>query len=219
MINKVLLFLNITFLRIFRPKFKQWTILQDKQANVYAEIKNKADISLSVFDYLKTAFLIPVDYSALFWKDVLFAFIKIVNLLRPTDKPILNNNTFEENTMPWDYFGRTWYFFLHLFAKNYGWSERKIASLNVDDAVSLLQEILVDEQLEKEFYWQLSDISYKYDSATKKSTLIRLPRPAWMTGTKQSTMLVKVKIPVNLMPTGVVINLMDNNETKKTFSN
>lgn len=103
---------------------------------------------------------------------------------------------------PWDYEGRTWHFYSHLLAKHYGWTLEYISQLHPSDALAKIQEILTDEQLEREFQHSLSDVAYPYNSQTKKSEFHPLSRPFWMRPKIKET--PKIKIPAIYMPIGVV---------------
>jgi hypothetical protein len=76
----------------------------------------------------------------------------------------------------------------------------------VEDALSKIQEIIVEDQLEKEFFYGLSEVAYHYDKSTKTSKFVPMPRPHWMRA--QPKPIQRFKIPVSMMPMGVVI--MDN---------
>lgn len=77
------------------------------------------------------------------------------------------------------------------------------SELDPDDGVALLQEILTDDQLEKEWQWSLSEIAYPYNPDTKKSEFKNLPRPVWMQ--KEIRKPVKqIKIPASMLPVGIV---------------
>jgi len=79
--------------------------------------------------------------------------------------------------------------------------------------LALIQEILTDDQLEKEFAHSLSEVAYEYSSQTKKSHKVPLDRPVWMRP-KFIKAEKKIKIPANLIPIGNTINLSDEIEKK-----
>lgn len=117
--------------------------------------------------------------------------------------PILMSKE-KSKKMPWEYEGRTWYFWLNMFADRYGWSEDQIGRLDIDDAIGLYQEILVERQIRDEFEWGLHEVAYEYIPATKKSKYRPLPRPDWMVqyapGEKKP--VKKTKILKAMMPVG-----------------
>ena len=137
-----------------------------------------------------------------------FAECSLVN--QPTTEiPLLKAKEKGED-VPWDYIGRDWYWWVNLFAHNYGWKSEDVAKLDIDDAVALLQEIQVDEQMEKEWRYGLSELAYEYVPSTKKSKFRPLPRPDWMMVTKENykpKTPKKVKILASMMPMGNIVNL------------
>ena len=146
-----------------------------------------------------------------FWLDVVEVYNKILQANLPTkDFPILQAKE-KGKPLPWEYSGRSWYFWLHLFASSYGWSTGQIGNLDIDTAIALFQEIETDSQLEKEWQWGLSEVSYSYDKATKRSRFNSLPRPSWMRPAVGAPKPVKTeRMPANAVPMGVVINLDGN---------
>lgn len=144
----------------------------------------------------------------IFWLDTVELFRKTVDLNAPIkDFPILRARD-KSDPEPWEYVGRSWYFWVNLLASNYGWSEEQIGALDIDTAIGLYQEIQVNNQLKDEFQWGLSETSYSYDKTTKKSRLTRMPRPRWMTRAVEKKKTVKkTKIPSVSMPIGVIEKL------------
>lgn len=147
------------------------------------------------------------------WFDVLTAFLACVEKNSPTIKfPILTNAKEKNEKAPWEYKGRSWYFWLNIFAKNYGWQEEYIGNLDIDTAIGLLQEITIDEQLDKEFTYGLSEVAYPYNESTKKSVYKPLERPDWMKPIVPEPK--KIKIRADMLPMGVVINVQEQREKK-----
>jgi hypothetical protein len=123
--------------------------------------------------------------------------------------PMLSSESSDEQ-LPWDYIGRDWYWWVNLFASNYGWSENIIEVLDVDDAIGLYQEILVQEQMQREWEHGHSEMSYSYDKGTKESKYVPLERPKWMQVTKdnyKSKPIKTVTIRKDMLPVGNVVNL------------
>ena len=117
----------------------------------------------------------------------------------------------------WDYEGRTWYSWVHDLAHAYGWSMEYIAELDIDDASSLLQELIIDDQLEKEFYWMTSEIAYPYNESSKKSEFKPLDRPIWMRDEIRSIKEGKdqtVRILKEHLPVGNIIKLYKDTDVK-----
>ena len=158
------------------------------------------------------------NYLKSFWLDVvkLLSETQYANL-PSKDFPMLSGKKKEESDpLPWEYEGRSWYFWLNLFSANYGWDEKQIRELDVDSAIGLYQEILIEEQLKQEWEWGLSEVSYSYDKNTKKSKFNKLPRPDWMLpiAPKVRKPVKKIKILRAFMPQGNVVSLMeDENES------
>jgi hypothetical protein len=71
---------------------------------------------------------------------------------------------------------------------------------DVDVALAHIQEILTDEQLEREFYWGTSEIAYPYNPTTKQSKFSPLTRPYFMAA--PAPQLKRIQIPRGLMPVG-----------------
>jgi hypothetical protein len=95
---------------------------------------------------------------------------------------------------------------LNLFAKHYGWDEESIGAMDIDSALGLYQELLMDEQFEHEWQWSLSEIAFPYNSATKKQEYKPLQRPEWMLPLSP-TQLPVIKIRKDMLPMGNIIDL------------
>ena len=165
-------------------------------------------VSSNIFSYLATALGIDNTFSDLPWTEVATAFSAIQKLNTPTYKFPLLNATAEDKLPDWDYTGRDWYVWVYLLAREFGWNIEYISMLNVDDAIALVQEILVKEQLDKEWQWGLSEMSHVYDSSSRTSKFKPLPRPNWMEN-KHIEMPKVVKINKALIPVGRVVRFKD----------
>jgi len=131
---------------------------------------------------------------------------------------ILSNNTIKSNivflTPPpekkeykedrWNFDGRIFAQWIDVLAKTYGWDIDKILDLDVNMAVYLIQEILVNQQFEKEFTYSLSELAYRYDPQSKKSNFQPLHRPYWMEERIDVVMNKPVRMLKKLMPHGVI---------------
>jgi hypothetical protein len=92
---------------------------------------------------------------------------------------------------------------LHIFSSTYGWDEDRIANLDIDTAIGLLQEILITEQLDHEWQFSITELAYPYNETTKKSSFRPLPRPDWM-----KKIIPKVtKIRKDFLPLGNIIGV------------
>lgn len=138
------------------------------------------------------------------WINTVFSFTKILNESQPDRKlPFVKDApNKEDKPSAWDYEGRSWFYWANLFSKAYGWTLEYIAELETNDALALAQEILTEEQLDKEFAYGLSEVAYPYNSSTKKSSYKPLPRPYWMKETTSD--LKKHKFPKSMLPVGVI---------------
>jgi len=204
-----------------KPKFRKWATLEDRKYKVIkAAEKANEEFPQSVSDYISAALFVPINFSKVFWKDEVEAFFKLHNVTAPkSDLPLLHREpSTKSKTDPWNYSGRVWFLYSNMIAKAYGWTEKQIAKLKVEDALAYIQEILTDEQLEREFWHSLSELAYEYDKATKKSKFRPMQRPYWMQKDIHEVEEKKLpKVPAHLMPMGVVIN-ENKKETPKVKS-
>ena len=91
---------------------------------------------------------------------------------------------------------------VNILAERYGWTFDTISNLDTDVALALIQEILTDKQLEKEFLWGMSEIAYPYNSQTKESKFSPLQRPYWMKAAPQEIKMVRIR--KSMLPVGNV---------------
>ena len=183
-----------------RAKLKRWLQLEDirEQITRAADRRDRNGFIASIYSYLSVALSVEDDFSQLPWYEVVDAYIELNSLNSPSlDLPLLHA-TYNEETVSWDYEGRTWYAWTILFAKSFGWTIEYIAELDLDDAVALIQEIKTNEQLDREWEWMLTEISYD-----KKGKHKDLPRPHWMKGIIIPETSIKIKRSV--LPVGNVI--------------
>lgn len=106
----------------------------------------------------------------------------------------------------WEYPGEYMAEWIDYFARTYGWSLNAILNLDIDVAGYLLQEIFLDQQLKKEWEYNLSELAYPYDSQTKKSTHKPLQRPYWMNDAVDME-IKKTKLIRAMLPMGEIIDL------------
>lgn len=189
-----------------RFRLRQW--LQFEQLQVSLQKSDKQTEYADALCLLVSTMLeIPVEtVNAAPWYEVLQAHAEIVMRNQVRTIPLTRPTMSKESSVPWEYAGREWYWWLHTFAKQYGWGREQVEELDIDDAVSLLQEILVEEQLQREFQWGLSELAYPYNETTKKHVFKPLSRPEWMKD--QPTVILpaqKVKFPKSMLPIGRVI--------------
>lgn len=191
-------------------KFKEWIELEDRRI----EIDRASDRSTDEFPKLVTGFLSDAlkvprwVWARLPWAEVWASYVGVSAVLSFKGYlPIVSLPTDEKFTKPvWDYPSRTWYFYANLIAHAYGWSLKDIANLSVFDGMACVEEILLNEQMEREFQWSMSEASVSYDEKSKTSKPNPLPRPYWMKQAKpdEPPPIPRFKIPARLMPMGVV---------------
>lgn len=157
-----------------------------------------------VLEYIFTAVGVsPRWYEKADWMRVINLFYVCLSKSPTIHLPILNPSGEESKTEPWHYEGRTWHAYSHLLAKAYGWTLKEISQLQVGEALAKIQEILTDEQLDREFLHGLSEIAYPYNKNTKKSEFVPLPRPHWMR--PKAKPIPRFKIPKATLPMGNVV--------------
>lgn len=189
-------------------KFKKWIHLESIKEKVIGAVENKqVDFPNYLLLYLSTALGVSSKYFELAdWDKIVLLFYLCISKSPPIKLPLTSPTSEKYKEEPWNYEGRIWHVYSHLLASNYGWSLEYISQLQVQEALATIQEILVDTQLEHEFYYGLSEIAYPYDKNTKKSIFKPLDRPHWMRPKAQP--IPRFKIPKAVMPMGNVI--MDN---------
>jgi hypothetical protein len=196
---------------LVRSKLRAWLVLEDFYSKIIeaAEKGNREEFVSSFYSYVSTAFSIPAEeLQSCPWYEVTRAFREIYLINIPSlDFPILRRKMEEKGKnkkIEWEYPGRTWYIWLHLISKEYGWDINYIENMLPDDGIALLQEILLDDQLDKEWEWSLTELAYSYDANTKTSKFIPLERPEWMRPNKVAK-VEKVKVRASELPIGIVL--------------
>lgn len=190
-----------------KPKFKQWIRLEElKEKTIQAAKEGSSEFPSYLFDFLSAAFdLNKKWFGYLYWEQSIRLFLLgCKNNYPDTNLPLIKDVSPEKNKKDgWDYDGRRWNMYSHLLAKNYGWTLEYIAKLSVAEALGKIQEILVDNQLEKEFIWVGTELAYSYDKNTQESKFNPLPRPNWML--EKSEAPKKTKLLKEYLPIGNVI--------------
>lgn len=197
-------------IKLRKYNFKEWIDLEDKKLIIAgASDSNKEEFPQLIFEFLSDALPIPKwVWRRLFWVDVMNAFA-VVAMALPIHRylPIVSIDPDKESDKPiWDYPGRNWYFYSQLLASKFGWTLEYIAKLDKFDAMALIQETMLAEQMDREFQWSMSEASVSYDPKTKKTKPNPLPRPYWMKSANPNDPLPikKFKMPKGLLPVGVV---------------
>lgn len=182
-------------------------------------------IAHCLFEYLSLA--IPdLDrgvYESAPWFEVVYAVmtVRAVNTIPQADQyAILNTKSDgKQASVPWDYPGRRLMVWKHILASAYGWTLEEIDNLWPEQAVMLLMEIMVDEQIDMEFAHSLSENAYEYDKATKKSRYKPLRRPLWMVSGSEENQEARRKglitqLRRDTLPQGLVIGDGNLNQEK-----
>lgn len=190
--------------------FKTWILLEDKKERILESAKNKqADFPDHLFGYISLATgVTQVWYRRADWIRVVLLFYACLSKSPQVKLPITSPTDTKSKNDPWTYPSRHWYLYSHIIAQAYGWTLKEISRLKVFDALAIIQEIMTDKQLEREFQYGLSEIAYPYNSQTKKSIFKPLDRPDWMRPTISHQDIPRFEIPKSFLPEGVV--LMDN---------
>jgi len=198
--------------KVRRLTLKGWTTLDDLRKELEEHAKAQEFVQAAALVRKIIQLSTGKKPRNKFWLDDALLFIEILSVNSPKkDFPILTSKQ-QGKPLPWEYSGRMWYFWLNTLAKKYGWSEVEIAKMDIDDCIGLYQEIVADEQYEREWQNSLSEVAYAYNKSTKTSKLVELPKPDWMRPAPKKAQPVKtVSMPARAVPMGVVLALDENN--------
>lgn len=197
-----------------RFKLRQWLTFADLQEKVMdsAERLDIDGVADAICSYLSVACDMPIeDIRSAPWYDAVYGYSCFLLVNKLDDRlPLLHalKDKFQE-VNSWEYEGRIFYYFVHILASAYSWTMTYIEDMDIDDALAMIQESSVERQLQREWEWSLSEIAYSYDENTHKSKFIELPRPNWMKLPVKQTRqpnLPKIRIPIDMMPKGIVIS-------------
>lgn len=195
---------------IERFRLKQYLILQQKISTLSDAVEggDNGSIVKAILDVLCFAIgdINRGDLLQLPWYEIVnaYTYIAMLNSIPQSNRfAILRKyDHASKTTDPWTYFERTLYLWTHMIASAYGWSKKTIENLWPEEAVAYLQEILADQQYDREFYYSLSDAAYSYDPATKKAKFRPMERPAWMV--LRTEPIKTQKINIKALPSGNV---------------
>ena len=200
-----------------RATLYKWLQIEEIKENLFSAVEEKRhdDFLNHLSQYLLTTTDTEKAWLELPWIEIRDLFLSIEEINAPTKPfPILSSNKGDDSA--WGYEGRNWYFWLNLFSYNYGWNIDYVKQLDIDDAIGLLQEILLIEQREKDFIWTTTEVAYEYNAKTKKSRLKLLDRPEWMRkGFKADTSeprKKKTRIRRDFLPIGRIVSWDDKND-------
>lgn len=208
--------LKLIFRKIKRYKLEKWLELSDINNKIQeaADTQDFEGVSDNLIAYVSAAI---GNYENLPWVDFYLLYAETVHINNIDDKyPILKFPDKKQEKKPWEYFGRSRYFWIHTLGKAFGWTTEYILNLDINDAIALLQEIEITEQLDREFWWDISEVAYSYDANTKTSKHNKLERPPWMSDNPISKYMQhkRSKPPAGLMPIGNVQSVDDHRSPK-----
>lgn len=187
------------------PRLKKWVELEYYKDKIIKAANGEQDFPKYLLSYLSVAFSVNYKWFEFAdWTRIVRAFYLIISKSPKVSLPITTPSHEERKEEDWSYDGRIWYLYSHMLAKAYGWTLEYISCLQVEDALARIQEILVDEQLEQEFYYSISETAYSYDARSKKSRFVPLPRPSWMRPKVEPEKIKKIIIPASMLPFGVI---------------
>lgn len=205
----MLLNLIVLYLKVVKPKiskFGVWTRLEKLAAKINEAVEsNITEFPILVTSYISTALFLPAKLvRGLPWIVVWSLFLLARDANTPTKIPLLmtKKDNIKEKKLGWDYDTREEKYWVHLLAKEYGWELEYIQGLDTNVALAHIQEILTEEQLDREFLWSMSEIAYPYNSTTKQARFSPLPRPYFMQ--QDAPELKKIKIRKDMLPVGVM---------------
>lgn len=192
---------------IVKVKLRAWLALEDFYSNIIgaAGRGDREEFVSFLYSYVSAAFNIPKEELQLCpWYEITRAFKLTYTANIPShDFPLLHSKELPDQKATWDYPGRDWFIWLHLLAKEYSWDVEYISNLDVDNGIALLQEIMINNQMEKEWQWSMSEMAYSYNEQSKTSKFIPLERPDWMKPIPKP--VEKVKIKTSAIPVGIVM--------------
>jgi hypothetical protein len=184
--------------------FRKWLGLENLKEKLVQSIQDESDFPQSLLNYLHTSTNIhPRWYEMGDWSKLVELFYVCITKSPQVELPITSPSNEQHKEESWEYPERTWHLYSHLLAKSYGWTLEYIANLPVIEVIAKIQEIIVDDQLDREFIYGLSEVAYHYDKNSKTSKFVPLPRPHWMRPRIQP--VKKMIIPKSMMPVGNVI--------------
>ena len=189
------------------PRLRKWLELESYKEKII-KATDGGDLPRWMFRYLSVALWGVSEkwFKCADWVKIVSVFYLSISKSPKIELPITSPSDEKSREDDWNYDGRVWHLYSHMLAKAYGWTLEYISQLSVVEALAKIEEIIVDTQLEREFYYGLSEAAYSYDKHTKTSKYVPLPRPHWMR--KQIKPIKKFLIPASMLPVGVV-NMSD----------
>ena len=209
---KLLLNLLLVYLKLRKPvmsNFGEWAKLESIAVDVGKAVDtNVVQFSELTLLYISTALHIPLwVFNRVSWSNTLSLYFLAVSINSPSKIPLLTtfSNKKKDRPVSWDYEERNYIYWSHLLASEYGWTLDYIFNLDTNVALAHIQEILTDQQLNREFTWSTTEIAYPYNSTTKESKFKPLERPYWMLEKAQP--IKKIRILKAHWPSGIIQNV------------
>ena len=201
---------------IFRARLGKYLLLQEAAASLQkageaaAKGGGSEPIAAAFAAYFNVYIpdLTQAQISTYSWVEIFSAMadISLLNNIE-IDFAILKYQTDSGLPAPWEYPERMRHYWVHVLAFAYKWSKEQIENIWPEEAFAYLQEIIAQDQQDREFEHSLSEVAYQYDSGTKKSRYKPLIRPAWMVLRDPNMMIMK--IPAFLIPQGKIVYSKD----------
>lgn len=191
-----------------RVRLGKYLDLQDQLTALTKAVKKHDGRAMAdaIFEYLRLAIpeLSRDQFNDCVWFEITWSFAKIAILNQiPGNLAMIRNKTDGAKPVPWNHDARDRLNWIHVIAGAYHWPKSDIEYLWPEEAVGLIQEILADQQLDREFMHALSEVAYVYNMQTKKSRYVPLLRPPWMV--VRELKQVVTRIPKSMMPAGLII--------------
>lgn len=189
------------------PRLKKWIELESYKEKIVQSVEqDQKEFPKYFLSYLSVYLGVPYKYFEYAdWEMIVTAFYFCISKSPQINLPLTSPTNKDVKEEDWSYDGRIWHLYSHMLAKEYGWNLEYISLLQVREALAKIQEILVDEQLEREFYYGLSEVAYAYDQSTQKSKFVPLTRPNWMLPKVEPEKIKRFPIPKDMLPVGVVV--------------
>src|SRR4030067_2256356 len=117
---------------IARYKLREWLKFERQQELITKAVENKnvEEYTIQLYILLSTALNISInELSDAPWFEVYSAYVIVTNLNKVKEIPLLKSDPSKHRDIPWEYDGRSWYWWLHTFAKTYNWIQETVAEL------------------------------------------------------------------------------------------
>jgi hypothetical protein len=202
--------INDETIEVQRARLHEWFDLEELRSSIKEAVDggDTTAVSRLLCSYLSAASDKRIEiYQETSWEEVAIAFAEINALNSPRMNFPLFEFAHKEANDPevWEYEGRTWFIWVHILAKAYGWTEEYISGLEIETGLALIQEATVEDQLQKEWEWSLTELAYPYDKVTKTSRFVPLTRPDWMRAKTKAIKTTTMKS--SMLPMGVIDNI------------